>query len=251
MTRPNWRTGAPAGNRNALKSGRYTAEQRAFDRELRQFLRQARLHIAWAKAVWAKEELERRHAEALSYLPQRGEVARSRPAAHAGRERAGGGPWSQTASPHPEHGLLRAPCSDLPALGEVRLRAEAAGIFSKTTAAEFRQRSSARFLPREAGEGDRERSEWWRGRTQAPAPLPAFGRTPPASGGRTMQAAQDFSKTTSAEFRQKLLLEQSAEEFSKTTAAEFRQKRETGPPSLLPKGRTEIQEIVFSKLRAA
>jgi hypothetical protein len=66
-----------------------------------------------------------------------------------------------------------------------------------------------------------------------------------------MQAAQDFSKTTSAEFRQKLLLEQSAEEFSKTTAAEFRQKRETGPPSLLPKGRTEIQEIVFSKLRAA
>src|ERR1043166_8426069 len=86
MTHPNWRAGAPAGNRNALKSGRYTAEQRAFDRELRLFLRRARQHIAWAKAVWAKEELERKN--------------------------------------------------------------------SKTTAAELRQRSSARFLPREAGEGD-------------------------------------------------------------------------------------------------
>src|ERR1051326_4461131 len=113
MTRPNWRTGAPAGNRNALKSGRYTAEQRAFDRRLRMFLRQARQHIAWAKAVWAREALERRHAEALSYLPQRGEVARARPAAHAGPGASGWGPWSPAASPHPEHGLLRAPCSDL------------------------------------------------------------------------------------------------------------------------------------------
>src|SRR5438270_9431636 len=27
---------------------------------------------------------------------------------------------------------------------------------------------SSRFLPREVGEGDRERSEWWRGRGRAP-----------------------------------------------------------------------------------
>ena len=154
MTHPNWRAGAPAGNRNALKSGRYTAEQRAFDRELRLFLRRARQHIAWAKAVWAKEELERKNSKTT--YPLLPDI-----------------PW---------------------------------------------------FLPRKAGEGDRERSEWWRGRTQTSALLPAFGRTPPASGGRTMQAAHEFSKTTAAELRQKAVLRQLAEEFSKSTFAEFRQK---------------------------
>src|ERR1051325_518810 len=162
MTRPNWRTGAPAGNRNALKSGRYTAEQRAFDRELRLFLRRARQHIAWAKAVWAREALERKNSKT-------------------------------TPAEFRQKSLLR----------------QLAEEFSKTTPAEFRQKA----VPR--------------------------------------QLAEEFSKSTFAEFRQKLVLEQSAEEFSKTTVADFRQKRETGPPSLLPKGRTEIQDLVLSRLRAA
>ena len=57
---PNWRTGAPAGNRNALKHGRYTAERRAAAREVTVVLRRARMHIAMAEAFLAQERALKR-----------------------------------------------------------------------------------------------------------------------------------------------------------------------------------------------
>ncbi len=47
--------GAPLGNRNALKSGRYTAEMRAFRKEVRTALRRLALSM-----VLARQELQRR-----------------------------------------------------------------------------------------------------------------------------------------------------------------------------------------------
>ena len=43
--------GAPLGNRNALRHGRYTREQRAFMAEVRAFLRECRATVAAAKAI--------------------------------------------------------------------------------------------------------------------------------------------------------------------------------------------------------
>jgi hypothetical protein len=57
---PNWRTGAPAGNRNAVKHGRYTAERRAAAREVMLVLRRARMHIAMAEAFLAQERALKR-----------------------------------------------------------------------------------------------------------------------------------------------------------------------------------------------
>jgi hypothetical protein len=57
---PNWRCGAPAGNRNALKHGRYTAERRAAAREITLVVRRARMHITWAEAFLAQERALKR-----------------------------------------------------------------------------------------------------------------------------------------------------------------------------------------------
>ena len=57
---PNWRTGAPAGNRNALKHGRYTAERRAAAHDVTLVVRRARMHIAMAEAFLAQERALKR-----------------------------------------------------------------------------------------------------------------------------------------------------------------------------------------------
>ncbi|MEZ0223620.1 MAG: hypothetical protein ACAH83_03635 [Alphaproteobacteria bacterium] len=54
MTAPpetNRRRGAPCGNRNALKSGRYTAEAKAERKRKRLLLRQLRAGLAYARSV--------------------------------------------------------------------------------------------------------------------------------------------------------------------------------------------------------
>ena len=44
--RPNWRTGAPAGNRNALKTGRYTKERKALRARIRSFRQRVKSTLA-------------------------------------------------------------------------------------------------------------------------------------------------------------------------------------------------------------
>src|ERR1043166_3921866 len=58
------RRGAPKGNKNALKHGLRTPEFRAFDDELRNLLRRARLHIAHDKACALYEKMQQRRARA-------------------------------------------------------------------------------------------------------------------------------------------------------------------------------------------
>jgi hypothetical protein len=57
-SRPNWRTGAPDGNRNALKHGRFTKEAKARRAELRVFLRKVRADLAEARLYLAECALE-------------------------------------------------------------------------------------------------------------------------------------------------------------------------------------------------
>jgi len=68
---PNWRTGAPAGNRNALKHGRYTAKQRALEAQVRLVVRRARLHIALAEAFLAQEKAARKISKTIHRAYQR------------------------------------------------------------------------------------------------------------------------------------------------------------------------------------
>jgi hypothetical protein len=52
--RPNWRTGAPDGNRNALKTGYHTREAKALRARIRDLKRRARQAIAQVEMELAK-----------------------------------------------------------------------------------------------------------------------------------------------------------------------------------------------------
>ena len=66
------RRGAPCGNRNALKSGRYTAEAKAARKRKRLLLRQLRAGLAYARSVIRA----RAAAESLFHTPLPGPVRR-------------------------------------------------------------------------------------------------------------------------------------------------------------------------------
>jgi len=61
--KPNWRCGAPDGNRNALKHGRYAKEMRAVKAEVRELIRRMKFHVALARAHIALREAEARAAK--------------------------------------------------------------------------------------------------------------------------------------------------------------------------------------------
>lgn len=48
--RPNWRTGAPDGNTNALKHGRYTKEAKALRARIRDFKQRVKIALAMVDA---------------------------------------------------------------------------------------------------------------------------------------------------------------------------------------------------------
>ena len=50
---PNWRTGAPDRNQNALKHGRYTKEARALRARIRNFKQRAKIALAMVDALLA------------------------------------------------------------------------------------------------------------------------------------------------------------------------------------------------------
>ncbi|MGN6147969.1 MAG: hypothetical protein ACTHPD_05460 [Rhizomicrobium sp.] len=53
--RPNWRTGAPNGNRNALKHGRHTKDARALRARIRDFKRRVKIALAMVDALIATQ----------------------------------------------------------------------------------------------------------------------------------------------------------------------------------------------------
>jgi hypothetical protein len=52
--RPNWRRGAPNGNRNALKHGRHTKEARALRARIRDFKQRAKIALAMVDELCAR-----------------------------------------------------------------------------------------------------------------------------------------------------------------------------------------------------